>query len=147
MRYTILSIVTTLLCASLIQGCGGSGGSSSPAPFTWRSLESGPHIGNARAGEQVFRTEAEFKAAYPNSTLVNDWSKYAIASISLGERPSTHDAVKVLGVESSTSEVVIRYSIDSAQFGLWIFCQPGAFVQFSQTDLPVRFEKQGVFPF
>ena len=149
MKYPTMTFITALCGATLLlSGCGGSGGTDLvPQPFAWRELQSGSHLGELQVVEQTFRSDAELKAAYPNRSVTTDWSKNMIAFISLGEKPSTHESIKVLEVEKTATEVVIRYSIEQAQFGLHIFCQPGAYVEFSKTELPVRFEKQGLFPF
>lgn len=147
MKYSTLTLFSLLCCAALLIGCGGSGGTKSPEPFTWRTVQSNSGLGEQQAFEKVFRTEAELKAAYPNRSIDTNWSKNMIGFISLGEKPSNHDSIKVLEVQKTATEVVIRYSIEQAQFGLPVFCQPGAYVEFSRTELPVRFVQQSILPF
>jgi hypothetical protein len=147
MKLPILTSIAALWAVTSIIGCGGSGGTAPPAVFSWRTVETNQFLGELQPFEQIFRTKAEFDRAYPNRPIDTDWAKNSIGFISLGEKPSTHDSIKVLEVKKTATEVVIRYSIEPSQFGLLIFCQPGAYVEFSKTNLPVRFEKLDVFRF
>lgn len=147
MKFPTLTFIAALWAVTSLVGCGGSGGTNPPAAFAWRTVETNQFLGELQPFEQTFRTKAEFDRAYPNRSIDTDWTKNDIAFISLGEKPNTNESIKVLEVRKTATEVVIRYTIEQSQFGLLIFCQPGAYVEFSKSDLPVRFEKQEIFLF
>jgi hypothetical protein len=143
--FTLASILTALVLA----GCGGSDSLTRIRPeptFKWQVLEAGSFAGDQQARETVFRSEDELQKALPGRKMPVDWSTSMVAYLSLGEASDARHQIKILEVRREAKTIVVVFRVEESQVAPQIICTPGAVVELSHLNLPVRFEKYGADP-
>lgn len=112
--------------------------------FTWRLLSRSSFGGGEEPRTAIYRTPAQLAADQQGKTLSIDWNRNMAAFISIGWRPATNFMVNILGVQNTGREIVVSYNTLVSGFGAYVLTQPCAYLEMSQSNLPVRFVDYGV---